>query len=108
MGPARPCLERTAECSHAHSGAIQLPYSRLRGRTAPLRFFFADSQDLINPGFDFEAEEHDVFRLRQRDDRYPHEVLSRPPYEGLLVSKSIVDGTNSSSGRYTVAQRNRL
>ena len=32
-------------------------------------------------------------RHRQRDDRYAHEVLAEPPFEGILVSKAIVDGT---------------
>ncbi len=30
------------------------------------------------------------------------------PFDGLLVSKAIVDGTASASGKYTVAQRHRL
>jgi len=34
-----------------------------------------------------------------------------PPYgtyDGLLVSKAIVDGTGTDGGRYTIAQRQRL
>jgi hypothetical protein len=74
-----------------------------------MRFFFPDSQDQVDPGFDFVTEERDPFRVRQRDDLYAHEVLSPPPFDGLLVSKSIVDGAASSStGKYTSAQRHRL
>jgi len=73
-----------------------------------VRFFFADSQDLVDPAYDFTRETHDVFRLRQRDDRYPHEVLAEAPYDGLLISKSIVDGVGGASGRYTLGQKLRL
>ena len=32
-------------------------------------------------------------RVRQRDDHYAHEALTNVPYEGILVSKAMVDGT---------------
>lgn len=74
-----------------------------------MRFLFPDSQDQIDPYFNFETETTAEFRVRQRDDRYAHEVLVPPPYDGLLVSKPIVDGlAGASSGKYTLAQRHRL
>jgi hypothetical protein len=73
-----------------------------------MRFFFPDSQDQVDPNFDFVAEQSPEFRVRQRDDRYAHEVLSRRPYDGLLVSKPIVDGVAGAAGKYTLAQRHRL
>ena len=73
-----------------------------------MKFFFPDSQDQIDPGFNFETEEHPVLRIRQRDDLYAHEVLDGHVIDGLLVSKAIVDGTGDGAGKYTAAQRNRL
>jgi len=74
-----------------------------------MRFFFPDSQDQVDPGFDFVTEELDPFRVRQRHDLYAHEILNPPPFDGLLISKAIVDGTSTaSSGKYTGAQRHRL
>lgn len=73
-----------------------------------MRFLFPDSQDQIDPSFDFATEERSVHRVRQRDDLYAHEALSRQPYDGILVSKPIVDGTAGSTGRYSIAQRHRL
>jgi hypothetical protein len=70
-------------------------------------FYFPDSQDQIEPTYDFIAEERSLFRVRQRDDRYAHEIHKKPVYSGILVSKSIVDGIGGA-GRYTAAQRNRL
>lgn len=74
-----------------------------------MKFYFPDSQDQVDPGFDFVTEERDPYRVRQRDDLYAHEVLAPAPYDGLLVSKTIVDGTaRASTGKYTGAQRHRL
>lgn len=73
-----------------------------------MRFYFPDSQDQIDPSFDFATEERSIFRVRQRDDYYAHEALRTPPFDGLLVSKTIVDGLPAAAGKYTVAQRQRL
>lgn len=72
-----------------------------------MKFFYADSQDLVDPCFDFVREEWSRDRLRNRDDVYAHELFSIPPYDGLLVSKAIVDGMGNGS-RYTLAQRHRF
>ena len=73
-----------------------------------MQFFFPDSQDQVDPSFDFITEQRAIYRVRQRDDQYAHEVLDPPPYDGLLVSKPVVDGLPSGAGKYTEAQRNRL
>jgi hypothetical protein len=73
-----------------------------------MQFFFPDSQEQIDPSFDFVTEERSIYRVRQRDDRYAHEALRKPPFDGFLVSKTIVDGLPGAAGKYTIAQRNRL
>lgn len=73
-----------------------------------MKFYFPDSQDVVDPSFDFDLERRAVERIRQRDDVYAHEIFSTRPYDGLLVSKGIVDGVGGSGGRYTIAQRQRL
>lgn len=73
-----------------------------------MKFFFPDSQDTVNPNFDFDTERHSKQRVRHRDDEYAHEVFSEdPPFDGLLVSKAIVDGVEGS-GKYTFPQRFRI
>lgn len=72
-----------------------------------MQFFFPDSQDQIDPRFDFLREESSPHRVRQRDEFYAHEALGEAPYDGILLSKAIVDGLGSS-GRFTAAHRNRL
>jgi hypothetical protein len=75
-----------------------------------VKFFFPDSQDFVDPSFDFLTEKRRGDRNRSRDDRYAHEVFNRPPFDGLLVSKAIVDGADASgkSAKYSLAQRHRL
>jgi hypothetical protein len=73
-----------------------------------MRFYFPDSQDQIDPSFDFMTEERSPFRIRQRDDLYAHEVLDPVPYSGMLVSKAIVDGVAGAAGKYSAQQRQRL
>lgn len=73
-----------------------------------MKFYFPDSQDLVSPTYDFLRDEYSAHRVRQRDDRYAHEVLDKAPYDGILVSKSIVDGSIKSAGKYSTAQRARL
>ena len=73
-----------------------------------MEFFFPDSQDQVSPYFDFESEEHPPHRVRQRDDRYAHETLRERPYDGILISKGIVDGTARGAGKYTMAQQQRI
>jgi len=68
-----------------------------------MKFFFADSVDVVDPSFDFDAESRSRDRVRHRSDAYAHEVFTARAYNGLLVSKGIVD-----TGRYSIAQRHRL
>lgn len=62
----------------------------------------------MSPTYDFRNEEYLPYRVRQRDDKYAHEVLSKRPYDGILVSKAIVDGSVRGAGKYTMPQRERL
>ncbi|MFF4625413.1 tRNA-guanine transglycosylase DpdA [Nonomuraea jabiensis] len=73
-----------------------------------MKFYFPDSQDQVSPTFNFITEEHVDHRVRQRDDKYAHEILEPLPYDGLLVSKAIVDGSAKGAGKYSMSQRARL
>ncbi|MCT8862410.1 tRNA-guanine transglycosylase DpdA [Shewanella xiamenensis] len=75
------------------------------------KYFFPDSQDFVDPSFDFLKETRNEHRVRQRDDFYPHEVFKREflfPYDGMLVSKAVVDGLGNGESKYTRAQRQRF
>jgi hypothetical protein len=72
-----------------------------------MRFYFPDSQDQVDPSFDFKTEERSHLRVRQRDDLYAHELLRPIPYRGLLVSKAMID-RYGGAGRYSAQQRQRF
>ncbi|KIG17591.1 archaeosine tRNA-ribosyltransferase [Enhygromyxa salina] len=72
-----------------------------------MHYFLPDSQDLVDPSFDFEKEIRSPDRVRHRDDRYAHEVFGSRAFDGILVSKGIVD-SNGGTGRYTGPQRRRF
>lgn len=98
-------LSRSAGLRRSHRRA---PHSKPLERTPAILnvdFFFPDSQDQVDTSFDFERESSSPDRVRQRDDRYAHEVISPAPYTGILLSKALVDGPGS---KYTFAQRHRL
>jgi len=73
-----------------------------------VKFYFPDSQDMVSPTYDFHRDEYSPLRVRQRDDLYAHEVLAETPYDGILVSKAIVDGSISGAGKYSESQRARI
>lgn len=73
-----------------------------------MKFFFPDAHDHVDPEFDFEADATSADRQLQLTDHYAHELLGCAPYDGLLLSKSIVDGVTAKPGKYTTAQRHRL
>ncbi|HEU4729012.1 MAG TPA: tRNA-guanine transglycosylase DpdA [Kofleriaceae bacterium] len=73
-----------------------------------MQYFLPDSQDLVDPSFDFETERRSATRLRHRDDAYAHELFNERMLDGILVSKGIVDGFGGTGSRYTIAQRQRL
>ena len=72
-----------------------------------MRFFFADSQDYIDPGYNFESDQYTPGRIPQRDDLYAHEYYDTPPYDGMLVSRAIV-GDERWQGKYSTAQSIRF
>lgn len=80
----------------------------MRFTEGSVRFFYADALDLVDPRFDFERELSPPERVPQQDDVYAHELMAPDrPYDGLLVSKFLLD-LEGGQGRYTQAQRFRF
>lgn len=75
-----------------------------------MKFIFADSQDTIDPNYDFLNDEFSKNRVIQRTDKYPHEVFEKKPYDGMLISRGLIDDGvyKSSSSAYNSAQSRRL
>lgn len=73
-----------------------------------MKFYFPDSQDQVSPTYDFIKDEYMEGRVRQRDDFYAHQAVTPSPYDGILVSKAIVDGSVKGAGKYSSPQQRRL
>ena len=74
-----------------------------------MKFFFPDAHDLVDPTFDFNSEIRTFAGSRQQSQLYAHEYLEEPPYDGMLLSKAMVDSNTASKGvRYSFAQVQRL
>ena len=52
-----------------------------------MKFFLPDWDDRVDPGYDFLTDRFSLVRDPYRDDRYAHELLADPVYDGVLVSR---------------------
>lgn len=76
-----------------------------------MKFLYADTQDYVDPDYDFIADRNAPGRRRYWDDVYAHELMSPAPYDGLLISMSALrqaDGVASSKVRYSTAEEQRF
>src|SRR5690554_2226700 len=67
-----------------------------------MNFIFADNLDVVDPNYDFLQDRSPAARKPYWDDLYPHEILGYAPYDGMLVSRGIVEE------KYTSTQAMRL
>ena len=61
------------------------------GLNSKVQFFLPESEDRVDPGYDFETDSYCEKRARGTDhDVYAHELLDSPNCDGLLVTRSII------------------
>ena len=72
-----------------------------------MKFIYADCLDTIDPQYDFINDLHGEGRVKYWDDRFAHEYMDRPPYDGILVSRGIV-GDHLFNGKYTESEAMRF
>jgi len=76
-----------------------------------MKFLYSDTQDYVDPKYDFLTDSSLPARERYWHDQYAHEIMDEPPYDGLLVSMSAIRKTNgieASKVRYSTAEEQRL
>jgi len=76
-----------------------------------MKFLYSDTQDYVDPGYNFLEDRTSPGRKRYWDDMYAHEMISPAPYDGLLVSMSAIrqaDGVATSKVRYSTAEEQRF
>lgn len=57
----------------------------------PLTYFIPDWDDRVDPEYQFLTDTPTPGRHPYRDDRYAHELYVPPPYDGVLLSRAVVD-----------------
>ena len=76
-----------------------------------MKFLYSDTQDYVDPGYDFLNDRSSPGRERYWSDVYAHEFMHPAPYDGLLVSMSAVrqaSGVSASKVRYSTREEQRL
>jgi hypothetical protein len=56
-----------------------------------ITYYIPDWDDRVDPSYDFLADAHAPGRNPYRDDRYAHELYDPPPYDGVLLSRAVID-----------------
>ena len=99
-------LEYPPEYQPGRPQTLQRLSEDLRSGGSRMKFFFAENCDSVDPDFDFIRDQPNTGRNRSLD-LFAHEVLEEAPYDGLLVSRALIEGTTSSK-RYSQAQKYRV
>lgn len=76
-----------------------------------MKFLYSDTQDYVDPNYDFLGDRSAPKRERYWDDVYAHEIMDTAPYDGLLVAMSAVrqaKGVAKSKVRYSTSEEQRL
>lgn len=69
-----------------------------------MKFFFADTYDAVDPLCDFSDDPRRSGSNRANEYVFAHELLSSPPYDGILISRTNF-GSGQVRGRYTQTQK---
>lgn len=76
-----------------------------------MKFLYSDTQDYVDPNYDFISDRSAPNRERYWDDVYAHEIMHTAPYDGLLVAMSAVrqaKGVAKSKVRYSTSEEQLL
>lgn len=76
-----------------------------------MKFLYSDTQDYVDPNYDFLSDRSQPGHERYWDDQYAHEIMTPAPYDGLLVSMSAIRqaaGVAASKVRYSTSEEQRL
>lgn len=60
-----------------------------------MKYFIPDWDDRVDPSFNFLTDKASVNRDPYTNDRYAHEIYEIPNYDGILVSKVIIENTKN-------------
>jgi Queuine tRNA-ribosyltransferase len=64
-----------------------------------MQYFIPEWDDFVDPKYCFQQDLHPANRQPYIDDIYAHEIYSTPNYDGILVSKVVVDKSQTKKQR---------
>ena len=76
-----------------------------------MKFLYSDTQDYVDPAYDFINDRNAPNRERYWSDVYAHELMDPVPYDGLLVAMSAIrqaSGVAASKVRYSTKEEQRF
>lgn len=68
-----------------------------------MQYFIPETDDRVDPNYDFLTDTHAPNRDPHRDDVYAHEIYDTPNYDGVLVSKVVVENSKTKRKRVQAA-----
>ncbi|MDY6785794.1 MAG: tRNA-guanine transglycosylase DpdA [Cyanobacteriota bacterium] len=64
-----------------------------------MEYFIPEWDDFVDPEYCFQQDSHPPYRRPYFDDVYAHQIYPRPNYDGILVSKVVVDKSPTKKKR---------
>jgi hypothetical protein len=90
------------------------PSTTRHAKSVTIKFFFPDAHELVDPGYDFDYKHDPPCDVGQQDGKYAHELLASTPYDGILLSRAIIEGRGSDAdgrfcdAKYKLSEQQRL
>lgn len=79
-----------------------------------MKFFFPDSRELVDPDYNFNRKHDPPRGVGQQEGKYAHELIDPAPYDGILLSRAVIQGkgfdTNGGfyDAKYKLSEQQRL
>lgn len=68
-------------------------------KNASMHYFIPEWDDRVDPDYDFSCDDITLDREPYTHDVYAHEIYSKPNYDGILVSKSVIEDNKTKKAR---------
>jgi len=79
---------------------IEIPRTWSRGsHKTRLRYFIPEWDDLVDPDYDFEKDQHANGTSDWSNNVYAHQLYNAPNYDGLLVSRVVAEKSKKKKAR---------
>lgn len=75
------------------------PAWQSRSKAHPIKYFIPDWHDLVDPDYDFEHDRPSRTPAHWTNQVYAHQLYGEPQYDGILVSRAVLDSANSETRR---------